>query len=439
MSKPPAATVPLHTGAEVRFRRIVVQVEEGDDMGKWAASGGEELAIGSAAGNDLVLTDATVSRHHCSITARADGFVLRDLASMNGTFLGGFRIETAYLKHGASLRVGRTKLRFQQLEEEIREPLSEADRFGTVLGRSAPMRRIFALMPKLAASDTTLLIEGETGTGKGLLARAIHEAGPRAQLPFVVIDCASIPATLVESELFGHMRGSFTGAHADRPGAFEAASGGTVFLDEIGELPLDMQPKLLRALEDRRVKRIGGTQPVELDVRVIAATNRDLRAEVNRGGFRADLYYRLHIAHLRVPPLRDRREDIELYVHHFFEQLAPDEPSPPRELVASLARQDFPGNVRELRAAIERAVLLGAESLAPAGPGDDRAALDAPAFDPSTSFRVAKERAMAAWERAYLRDLLEACHGNISKAARVARMDRNHLRELLRRRGLGAV
>jgi DNA-binding NtrC family response regulator len=430
----PDATVPLDASREVRFRRVVVEVERGDDAGKRAISLGEELTIGTAEGNDLLLSDATVSRHHCSITARADGFVLRDLGSMNGTKLGGFRIEAAYLQDGASFRVGRSKLRFRRLDDDIREPLSDTDCFGPVLGRSAAMRRIFAMLPRLAESEATLLLEGETGTGKGLLALALHEAGPRASRPFVVIDCASIPATLVESELFGHLRGSFTGAHADRPGAFEAAAGGTVFLDEIGELPLAMQPKLLRALEDRKVKRIGGQLPIDLDVRVVAATNRDLRSEVNRGSFRADLFYRLHVVHLRIPPLRERREDVELYARHFYEQLSPEEPALPAELLAALTRPDYPGNVRELRAAVERAVLLGDLEARDEAVG---AIETEPAFEPGQSFRVSKERVMARWETAYLRSLLAAAEGNVSKAARMARMDRNHLRELLRRRGLG--
>ena len=250
----------------------------------------------------------------------------------------------------------------------------------------------------------------------------------------MVIDCASIPATLVESELFGHMRGAFTGAHGDRPGAFEAAAGGTVFLDEIGELPLDMQPKLLRALEDRQVKRIGGQSPVELDVRVIAATNRDLRAEVNRGAFRADLFYRLHVAHLRVPPLRERREDIALYAQHFHEQLCPDAPTIPPYLVEALLRPDYPGNVRELRAAVERAVLFG-EPAPPSPPSAEPPAAPEP-VDLQRPFRVAKDEVIADWERRYLSALIEEADGNISKAARMARMDRNHLRELLRRRGI---
>jgi DNA-binding NtrC family response regulator len=223
------------------------------------------------------------------------------------------------------------------------------------------------------------------------------------------------------------------GIFADGAGAFEAAAGGTVFLDEIGELPLDTQPKLLRALEDRQVKRIGAHAPVDLDVRVIAATNRDLRAEVNRGAFRADLFYRLHVAHLRLPPLRERREDIALYAQHFFEQLSPDNPTLPQALAEALSRPDYPGNVRELRAAVERAVLLG-DPLAP-----EPHALAAPAavgFEPGRPFRAAKDAAVAEWEHGYLRALLDRAGGTVSTAARMARMDRTHLRELLRRRGI---
>ena len=432
-------TVPLEAPKEVRFRRFSVEVEVGGDSGKRAVSAGDELTIGSAEGNDLRLDDETVSRHHCCLLVRRDGVLLRDLGSMNGTFVGGFRIEAAYLNDNASFRVGRNKVRFRRLDDEICQPLSDGDAFGPVLGRSAAMRRIFALLPRLAQSDSTVLLEGETGTGKGLLATAIHEAGPRQNGPFVVIDCASIPATLVESELFGHVKGAFTGAQTDRPGAFEAAAGGTVFLDEIGELPLDMQPKLLRALEDRQVKRVGGQSPIDLDVRVIAATNRDLRAEVNRGNFRADLFYRLHVALVRVPPLRERREDIALYAQHFYEQLSPDDPSLPAALSEGLARADYPGNVRELRAAVERAVLFGDPTPAlPIAPARGAASPPAgsSAIDLSRPFRVAKEQVVSEWEQGYLRALIDAAGGNVSKAARMARMDRNHLRELLRRRGI---
>ena len=434
--KPVDATVPLTRGvSEQTVRRFSLVVEEGQDKGLQVESSGSELSLGTAAGNHMVLSDSTVSRHHCAITVKDGGFALRDLGSMNGTMLGRFRVELAYVKDKASIRLGRTKLRFRQLDDTIRQPLSDDTRFGSALGRSAAMRRIFAVVSRVAASDSTLLLEGETGTGKGLLAASIHDASERREGRFVVIDCAAIPASLVESELFGHTKGAFTGAHTDRAGAFEAAAGGTVFLDEIGELPLDMQPKLLRALEERVVKRVGGLDPIALDVRVIAATNRELRAEVNRGTFRADLYYRLNTVRIQIPPLRERREDIELLARHFYAQFSPDDIEPERELVQWLRKQDYPGNVRELRSTVERAVLLGDASLSDA-PAVDGAPIAEARFDDSVPFRAAKERVISQWERGYLSDLLAQAGGNVSKAARMARMDRNHLRELLRRHQL---
>jgi DNA-binding NtrC family response regulator len=294
------------------------------------------------------------------------------------------------------------------------------------------------VLPRLAESDSTILLEGETGTGKGLLAEAIHEASPRAAGPFIVLDCGAIPPTLIESELFGHEKGAFTGAAAARTGGFEAARGGTVFLDEIGELPLDMQPKLLRALEDRVVKRVGGNEPVRLDIRIIAATNRDLRTEINQGRFRSDLYYRLNTFRLRIPPLRERRDDIALLVAHFYRQLSPGGEPPPAELITELARHDWPGNVRELRAAVERAVLLGDPAVWRALCDDAPPLAEDERFAEGTSFRAAKERAVAAWEREYTRALITRYGGNLSRAARAVRMDRNHLRELLRRHKISA-
>ncbi|WP_437677493.1 sigma 54-interacting transcriptional regulator [Sorangium sp. So ce131] len=433
---------------EIAFSRFRVQVTAGPDAGAAQVSDATEFVIGTAPGNQLILSDRAVSRHHCVIAVTPKGFQLRDLGSKNGTTLAGFRVEAAYLQPGATLGVGQSTLRFEPLAEEIREPLVDEDRHGRVLGQSTAMRRIFAALPRIAASDSTVLIEGETGTGKGLLAEAIHESSPRAGGPFVVIDCGSIPPTLIEAELFGHAKGAFTGAQAARAGAFEAARGGTVLLDEMGELPLDMQPKLLRVLEERQIRRIGTVEPTKLDIRVIATTNRDLRQEVNRGNFRSDLYYRLNIVRLRVPALRERPDDIALLTAHFYRQFAqgPDQ-SPPGELLEAFMRQDWPGNVRELRGAVERAVLMidpalfreavmgGPEPLEGSSP-----ALDALRDDElSLSFREAKERAVARWERAYLTALVRANGGNLSRAARAARMDRSHLRELLQRHGVSAA
>jgi DNA-binding NtrC family response regulator len=428
---------------EIIFTRFRLQVTAGPEPGASCESTGEEISIGSASQNQLVVKDRAVSRHHCSITATPAGFLLRDLGSTNGTSLGGHRVEAAYLEPGSVIKVGASQIRFELLGDEVREPLSESDRYSHVLGRSAAMRRIFAVLPRIAASDSTVLIEGETGTGKGLLAEVIHKKSARARGPFVVVDCSAIPPTLIEAELFGHAKGAFTGAQSARAGAFEGAAGGTIFLDEIGELRLDMQPKLLRALEDRVIRRIGSLEPVRLDVRIVAATNRDLRREVNQSAFRADLYYRLNTVQLRVPPLRERKEDISLLASHFYAQFARDDAAePPPSLLADLLLHPWPGNVRELRGAVERAVLFGDPTLwresvlGAAEAPSPRGGEEAFALDPSRSFREAKELAVNRWERSFVQALIRAHGGNFSRAARAARMDRNHLRELLRRHGV---
>ena len=422
---------------EFRFHRYVLRVIDGLDKGReHVGMSADEVSVGTAESNALVLTDPTVSRYHFVLQVTPQGVCLRDLGSTNGTQLGSFRVGTAYLTPGAIISLGMTKLRYDQMAEQLDEPLSDDDFFGRAFGRSVAMRRIFSLMPRIAATDSTVLIEGETGTGKGVLAEAIHAASPRAAKPFIVVDCGSIPPSLIESELFGHEKGAFTGATRTRAGAFESAQGGTIFLDELGELPLEMQPKLLRALEERTVKRVGGTDSIRLDVRVIAATNRNLRQAVNRGGFRADLYFRLNIVRIDVPPLRERRDDIPLLVTHFYEQLAkPAGTPPPPGLVEHLTTLDWPGNVRELRNAVERAVLMEDAELWQELTSDsaDTTTEAAYRFDPALSFRAAKERAMAQWERWYVTELSQRSGGNLSRAAREAHMDRTHLRELLRK------
>jgi DNA-binding NtrC family response regulator len=428
----------------VAFGKFRVQLIGGPDQGASHVAEAPELSIGTAAGNHLVLTDQAVSRHHCTITVTPKGYLLRDLGSTNGTTLSGFQIEAAYLQPGATVGVGRSSLRFDTLPDEIREPLGDEELTGRVLGQSTAMRRIFAVLPRIAASDSTVLLEGETGTGKGLLTELIHQKSPRAAGPLVVIDCSAIPPTLIEAELFGHTKGAFTGAQQARAGAFEGARGGTIMLDEIGELRLDLQPKLLRALEERTIRRIGSLDPIALDVRIIAATNRDLRQEVNRGNFRSDLFYRLNVVRLRVPSLRERREDIPLLVAHFYRQFA-DGAEPPMDLVETLMLHSWPGNVRELRGAIERAVLMGNSALREELQGmtgeqaEDDGGQELRPDDLSLSFRQAKERVVARWERAYVHALLRTNGGNISHAARAGRMDRNHLRELLRRHGVSGI
>jgi DNA-binding NtrC family response regulator len=430
------------TGREISYQRIRVEVVAGADLGKSAIAEIGELSIGTSPGNDLQLTDPAVSRHHCAIAVVARGYQLSDLGSTNGTFVGGIGVERGFIRAGATLEIGQTRLRFDVGDDRVREPIAVEERWGRALGRSPAMRRIFALLPKLAGADTSLLLEGETGTGKSLLAEVIHDASERRDRPFAVLDCGAIPPTLIESELFGHEKGAFTGAIATRRGVFEGAAGGTVFLDEIGELPLEMQPRLLRALEDRVVRRVGGNESVRLDVRVIAASNRDLRQEVNRGRFRTDLLYRLNTVRLRVPPLRERRDDIGVLAAHFWTQFANDpQAAPPAELLLDWLRRDWPGNVRELRSAVERAVLLDDPTIWAEISSTISVPLDSTRqveFDAASSFRVAKERAVGEWERGYVRELVRRHDGNLSRAARAARMDRNHLRELLRRHGVTA-
>jgi len=421
------------------YRRLRLRVIEGPDRGAVAEDVAGEISCGTAPGNTLVLTDPAVSRHHFVLSVTTRGAHLKDTGSTNGVFLGAARLESGWIQPGATIQAGTTTLRYEDGEADVEAPLSVSDRFGRAFGRAIAMRRVFALLPRISASEATVLIEGETGTGKTLVAEAIHHASPRASGPFVIVDCGAIPPSLIESELFGHEKGAFTGATGARVGAIEAASGGTVFFDEIGELPQDLQPRLLRAIEDRTIKRVGGQDRIRVDVRVVAATNQDLRSAVNRGSFRSDLYYRLHVVSLRMPPLRERREDIPLLVEKFYEQFA-GRPGAPKTLVDELAGHDWPGNVRELRAAVERAVLLGDpalwRSLVEETTGSAPAPGEPEAFDDALSFRAAKDRAMVRWERGYLAELLRRHGNNLSRAARAARMDRTHLRELGRRYNL---
>jgi two-component system response regulator GlrR len=437
----PDSTRSVIVGDAELYHRFQARVLEGPDAGLLQSCETPELTIGTADANTLVLHDPAVSRHHCAISATPLGFLIKDLGSKNGSFLAGYRVEAAFLKDGATLRLGNSVLRFEILAERVSEPLSREGEFGRLLAQSTAMRKMFAAMPKVAQSDLTVLLEGETGTGKGLLAEAIHKASARKDAPFIVVDCSAMPAGLIEAELFGYLKGAFTGAVAARPGAFEAANGGTVFLDEIGELPLEMQPKLLRALEERTVKRIGATTPLQLDVRLIAATNRDLRREVNRGTFRSDLFYRLCAIPLRIPPLRERPEDIPLLVAHFYRQVAPiPGNAPSAEFMKAMSAHDWPGNVRELRSAVERAALMEDpdvwRSFAEPAQLDEAPRSSFAPDEGALPFRAAKERAVAAWEHAYLERLVTANNGNLSAAARQARMDRNHLRELLVRHKL---
>jgi two-component system response regulator GlrR len=315
-------------------------------------------------------------------------------------------------------------------------------RFGSLWGVSRPMRRLLGQLARIGASDSTLLIDGETGTGKTAVAEAIHAHGKRRERPFVVVDCGALPAALLEAELFGHEKGAFTGAQTRRVGAFEAAAGGTVFLDEIGELPLELQPKLLRVLESRRIKRLGSNDDVAIDVRVIAASHRDLPAAVAQGQFRADLYYRLAVATLRVPALRERPDDLPALVDHFLATL--DAPPEIRRFWSTvdmrrrLAAAPWPGNVRELRNAIERSLVMELDEVPVASAAPVAATMIAEAAaDGVLPYAEARQRALAMFERDYVAELLVAADGCISQAARLAGLNRTYVHRLVARHGVG--
>jgi DNA-binding NtrC family response regulator len=421
---------------EPMVRRFRLSGIEGPGQGISRESTGDRMTIGSHALNDLVIDDPTVSRFHCEIRIEDAGGVITDLRSKNGTLVDGVEVREAFLRSGCILRLGRATVRFEYVAEHNRPEVSTLTRFGPLVGKSPAMRHTIALLERAAASDATVLLEGETGTGKGKAAEALHQAGARKDKPFIVVDCGAIPANLLESELFGHEKGSFTGADSRRVGAFEDAHGGTLFLDEIGELPSDLQPKLLRALENREIRRIGANKFMAVDLRVIAATNRDLRAEVNAGRFRSDLYFRLAVVKVPLPPLRQRPEDIPIIVEELLRQLEVPEKTAARlktpSFLAELARMSFPGNARELRNHLER-VLVFADDISLPRPSEvDVAGPPSPVMP----FVDARKRAQDAWERQYLENLMRQFPGKVADAAKAAGVDRVYLYRLLRRQGM---
>jgi two-component system response regulator GlrR len=422
----------------VNVRRCRLSVVAGADTGKTIELGLPQIQIGRA-GADLNLPDSKVSGLHCELKLMPEGYRLRDLGSTNGTYVKGVRIVDAFIQPGSTIQVGKSAIVFEPLDEAIAMPLWNEARLQQLVGGSASMRHLFELVNRFAQSDATVLIQAETGCGKELVADAIHQCSPRRDQPFVVLDCSAIPEQLFEAQLFGYEIGAFTGAIKSTPGVSEMAHGGTLFLDEIGELPLDVQAKLLRAVETRRVRRLGGTKVFASDVRIVAATNRDLAAEVNRGTFRSDLYYRLAVAKLSIPALRERREDIPLLVEHFLRQLSVSSGNPdprlPDDFIARAQRHAWPGNVRELRNAVERAVLL---------PNHPQAAFESPpkkeqgfaTIDIDVPFKQAKQKLVDEFDRRYLEALLEAHDGNISAAARAAGIERMSIYKMIRRLGL---
>jgi transcriptional regulator with GAF, ATPase, and Fis domain len=429
-------------GNRLELPGLQLSVVAGPDTGRQVVAQRGMVRVGASPDNDLVLTDPAVSRRHLRIHLRAGDILAEDLGSTNGTSIDGVRIFSARLAPGSLVQVGNTSIRATAIEQPLAIALSTATSFGALLGTSVEMRRVFAMFERVAPTDATMLIQGETGTGKQLAAEAMHTHSPRVDGPFVTFDCSAVAPSLVESELFGHVRGAFSGAIADRRGVFEAAHGGTLFLDEIGELPLELQPKLLRVLESRHVSRVGESKWRSVDVRVVAATHRELAAEVNRGQFREDLFFRLAVVTVTMPSLRQRMDDLPILVKHFWERFAPGT-EPPRGLVRSFASKTWPGNLRELRNAVERAVVLRAHEPAPDLRGPERTAtatlpseleplLDLPIAD-------AQERFESAFWRSYLERALEKSGGSVSGAARLVGTNRRYIQRLMKRYDIRAA
>jgi DNA-binding NtrC family response regulator len=416
---------------------VRVSVPAGASAGAPLASAeGEAVTVGTAGDNRLVLTDPSVSRYHVEALATPRGVRIRDLGSTNGTFIGAVRIEAAEVKPGTHVRLGDVTVLVEAGAGE-QVGLHASASFHGLVGASPAMRRLFSQVERAASSQAAVLIAGESGTGKEVVAQALHLASPRARGPFVVVDCGALVPTLVASEFFGHERGAFTGADRQHVGAFERAHGGTLLLDEIGELPGAIQPALLGALERKKIRRVGGKTDIAVDVRVLSATHRDVREEVNAGRFRLDLFYRLAVIVLRVPPLRERAGDLPLLVEHFARGAGLEGPlsdllSP--AALATLGSRRFDGNLRELRNMVEALLAMGelppAADAGPEAPGGAGGPGGAAGGD-ALPYKEARARALREFERRYVGDLLERTKGNITAAARAADMDRSYLSELV--------
>ncbi|MCG5054254.1 MAG: sigma 54-interacting transcriptional regulator [Myxococcales bacterium] len=431
----PEAPITRQSG---RGRFIVLH---GQDRGESFVLETSPLLLGSGNDCQLQLTDPTVSRRHLEIRLADGGLLLRDLGSTNGSFVKGARFRELELGYGMEIQVGQTVMKYVPDEQAVEVLPGDKERFGALFGRDPKMRRLFSLLEDVAQTDATVLLEGETGTGKELFAEEIHRHSHRKGQPLVVFDCAAVPHELIESALFGHVKGAFTGAISERRGAFGEADGGTLFLDEIGELGLDLQPTLLRVLDKQMVRPVGGDAYRKVNVRVVAATNRDLRVEVSQKRFREDLYYRLAVVRITIPPLRERHDDIPLLARHFVKEMSHGKAlRVHKHDLERLKQHGWPGNVRELRNAIERVVALCRDNeldFSQTFPDGAPSSTPAPAEIPfELPFKDAKAVMVDAFERAYLAKLLETHHGNLSAAARAAELDRKHLRELLRKHGL---
>jgi len=441
----------------LRARRYRVQVVAGPDAGIHAELEDGTFIIGTHQSTNMRLTDKGVSRYHVELQLLPGGLKVTDLDSTNGVFQagahGGARVGSITITTNAAtkarFRLGTvTEIEIAPADLPIPTTGYQGETFGRVIGGSKFMRELFGLLSKVAPTEATVLLEGETGTGKELLAEAIHLHSPRKGGAYVVVDCGSLPKDLIGSELFGHVRGAFTGAVANKRGLIEEAEGGTLFLDEIGELPLDLQPKLLRALEKGEIKPVGGEQRKTVDVRVVAATNRALDREVEAGNFREDLYYRLAVIKVRLPALRQRPEDIPLLVEHFLAASGAERVQVGWDTMRRLQAHPWPGNVRELKNYVDRAVVLaehgrletrhlssrGMREQAPVeeiGGGEGMRLTFA--VDIDLPFKDAKSGLLDAFETRYWQRLLEATQGNISEAARRGGIHRKSLEYIVKK------
>jgi two-component system, NtrC family, response regulator GlrR len=399
----------------------------------------QAVVVGSGEEADLCLVDEHVSRCHCELRLGSLGVIVRDLGSKNGTYVRGLRVEGAHLAPGDVVHIGDSQLTVHVVGPPAQLALSRAASFGDALGGTVVMRALFAMLERAAQSDETVLLAGESGTGKELLARAIHQRSPRRTGPFAVFDCSATAESLFESELFGYAKGAFTGADAPRAGIFEAAHGGTLFIDEIGELPLHLQPALLRAVESKHVRRLGSNEWVPFDARIVAATHRDLEALAAKGTFRHDLYYRLCVVKARVPPLREHKDDIELLLERFLAVL-----KPPRTLgdlpggaLEMLKQHHWPGNVRELRNTVARLVLFPelldqAIVRSPQPAGADAIGSELLRMP----WKEARELAIDGFERRYLSAMIDAHEGRVASIATEMGVSKQLVYRMLVRQGL---
>jgi DNA-binding NtrC family response regulator len=408
----------------LRVRRARLEVIRGPDRGLQKDIQTLHMLVGASLECDLILADPAISRRHFEVLTTEEGYVLRDLESKNGTEIRGVRVRQAMLYGGEEIDVGHSTLLLSVYDEHDEFKLSSKNSFGSMIGRSAAIRQVFAELERAAPTDTPLLLEGESGTGKDLAAENVHQHSPRKGKPFVAFDCGAVSPNLLESELFGHRKGSFTGADRDRTGVIESADGGTVFLNEIGEIPLTLQPRLLRLLDKWETRRVGENRYRPVDVRLIAATNRDLKNEVEIGDFREDLYYRLSVVRVRLPALRDRREDIALLAKKFLRNRAPDRD--PDEIItdqvlAMFLNHLWPGNIRELRNVVERLILF------PERPGKalggDQNSKSTPLI-PSNFLDLSFRKFQQQCEKAYLSAVIDSCNGVMTEASAKAGLPR---------------